>query len=138
MALIRELPFSKYEIDMRFHTQVSWDIKKGSVGGSLWYAMVPRTDPLSQSGCTCHPCAVLAVNIPKPSLLWTITCCLKEPTPPSPTAAEVQKASLQAQGLCSGFTSQRALPQSWIRPHPCSWPAPSYCVLFWFTVRAFL
>lgn len=45
--------------------------------------MVPRTHPLSQSRCTCHPCAVLVVNTPKLSLLWTTTCCLREPTLPS-------------------------------------------------------
>lgn len=49
MALIRELPFSKYEIDMRFHPQVGWDINKGSVGGSPeWYAMAQDRSPFPE------------------------------------------------------------------------------------------
>lgn len=117
---------------LRFHPQVGWDINNGSVGGSPeWYAMAQDSSPFPEW-------------VPPPSsplLCWLLAfqsypfsgqspAASESPHLLPPTATECQRASLKVQELSSGFTSQRALPQSWVRSHPCSCPAPSYHVLF--------
>lgn len=105
MALIRELPFSKYEIDMRFHTQVGWDIKKGSVGGSLnGMLWCPGQIPFPRVGAPVTPVLCWLLTFQSHPFSGQSPAASQSPHLLPPTAAEVQKASLKVQGLCSGFT----------------------------------